>query len=426
MITKSGSEKYSLWSLCLALAVIAVANPVQAQTAPPSGYVSVFFDHVPNRDATELRARAFAEGKIEAGSHVRLTASGFVEGLLADRGGQVRDAIAEPQDLNVTFLAKRFDLSAGLARVVWGRLDEIQPSDVINPIDVSRFFFEGRSEARMPVPLVRARVFAGDKVSLEGVYVAFFRRGRFDRLDERTSPFNLEPGAASCLAIGCPAPVFVPNEPARTFANAQGGARVNVTSGRVDWSVSAYRGFRPFGIYTQSSTVPPNVGGLSIEFPRFTMIAGDVETVAGPWGVRGEVTAFVRDAFQAPETAAALTGKSFDAGAAVDRKAGNYRVSGQVLLHHQTADLSSTADRTDVSLIVSADRNFSRQKYQARLFGVYNPNSDAGFVRGIVTATLRDNVALEGSLGWFAGSGLDTISRFADSDFAYVRLKYFF
>ena len=79
-----------------------------------------------------------------------------------------------------------------------------------------------------------------------------------------------------------------------------------------------------------------------------------------------------------------------------------------------------------MSLIVSADRTFSREKYQARLFGVYNPNDDSGFVRGIATASLRDNLALEGSLGWFAGSGLDTISRFSDSDFMYLRLKYFF
>jgi hypothetical protein len=413
---------WPLWTLWLAVAVTAAAHPASAQS--PTGHVSVFLDHVPNRDATELRARAFVEEKLEAGSHLRLTASGFVEGLLADRRGRVRDAIAEPQELTVVLPAKRFDLTAGLARVVWGRLDEIQPTDVINPIDVSKFFFEGRSEARLPVPLVRARVFAGDKVSLEGVYVAMFRRGRFDRLDERTSPFNLEPGVASCLAIGCPAPVFVPNEPATTLANAQGGARVNVTSGRVDWSVSAYRGFRPFGIYTASPSI---VRPLSVEFPRFTMIGGDFETVAGPWVVRGEAAAFVRDAFQAPEAAAALKGQSFDAGAAVDRKAGTYRISGQVLVHRQTVDSPSTAPgRTDVSMIVSADRTFSRQKYQGRLFGLYNPNSGSGFVRGIATATLRDNVALEGSLGWFAGSGLDTISRFADSDFAYVRLKYFF
>ena len=404
--------------------MIGVASPVQAQQAPPSGYVSVFLDHLPNRDATELRARAFAEGKLEAGPHVRLTASGFVEGLLADRGGRVEDAIAEPQELHLAFRAKRFDLTAGLSRVVWGRLDEIQPTDVINPIDVSRFFFEGRSEARMPVPLVRARVFAGDKVSLEGIYVPVFRRGRFDRLDERTSPFNIEPRVASCLAIGCPVPVFVPNEPDKTFGNGQGGARLNVTSGRVDWSVSGYRGFRPFGIYTSS---PSPVGPLSIEFPRFTMIGADFESVAGPWVVRGEVAAFVRDAFQAPEAPVALKGQSFDAGAAVDRKAGSYRVSGQVLFHHQAGDAPFTANsRSDVSLIVSADRSFAREKYQGRLFGVYNPNSDSGFMRGIATANLRDNVALEGSLGWFAGSGPDTISRFAESDFAYVRLKYFF
>jgi hypothetical protein len=403
----------------IAIAVILFPLPAAAQT--PTGYVSVFLDRLPNRDATELRARGFAEEKVDAGPHVRLTASGFVEGLLADRRGRTTDTVAEPQELSVQFRAKRVDVTAGLGRVVWGRLDELQPTDVVNPLDLSRFFFEGRSEARLSIPLVRAQVFAGDKVSVEGVYVPVFRRGRFDRLDERTSPFNIEPGDASCLGLGCPAPVFVRREPARTFANAQGGARVNVTSGRVDWSVSTYRGFRPFGIYTLT---PSRDLPLTIEYPRFTMIGGDFETVAGPWVVRGEAAAFTRDAFQAPAALSALTGRSFDAGVGVDRKAGDYRLSGDVLVHRERYDPSG--GRTDVSLIVSLDRSFARQKYQGRLFGVYNPNGSAGFVRGIVTATLRDNMALEGSLGWFAGSGFDTISRFADSDFMYLRLKYFF
>lgn len=437
MVTKNRTDRHSLWPLCLFVAVMATASPVFSQPLP-TGYVSVFVDHLPNRDATELRARGFAEEKIEAGPHLRLTASGFVEALLADRRGKVTDstlvsppnrspqadAIAEPQELNVQLHAKRFDLTAGLGRVVWGRLDELQPTDVVNPLDVSRFFFEGRSEARLSVPLVRGRLFAGDAVSLEGVYVPVFRRGRFDRLDEPTSPFNIQPGAASCLAAGCPEPVFVPDEPARIFANAQGGARVNVTSGRVDWSVSAYHGFRPFGIYTLSSS---SSRPLAIEFPRFTMLGADVEAVSGAWVVRGEVAAFVKDAFQAPEQPAALTGHAFDAGAAVDRKAGNYRISGQVLVHRERYDaVFGVPGRTDASLILSADRSFSRQKYQGRLFGVYNPENQSGFVRGIATASLRDNVALEGSLGWFAGSGPDTISRFADSDFVYARLKYFF
>ena len=403
------------------LAVALILFPLSAAAQTPTGYVSVFLDHLPNRDATELRARGFAEEKVDAGPHVVVTVSGFAEGLLADRRGRTTDTVVEPQELNVQFRAKRFDATAGLGRVVWGRLDELQPTDVVNPLDVSRFFFEGRSEARLSVPLVRARAFAGDKVSLEVVYVPIFRRGRFDRLDERTSPFNIEPSAVGCLAIGCHFPAFLPREPARTAGNAQGGARVNVTSRRVDWSISTYRGFRPFGIYTFA---PNREVPLAIEYPRFTMIGGDFETVSEPWVIRGEAAVFTRDAFQAPAALSALTGSSLDAGVGVDRKAGEYRVSGDVLLHRERYDPSG--GRTDVSLIGSLDRSFARQRYQGRLFGVYNPNSSEGFVRGIFTATLRDNVALEGSLGWFAGSGLDTIGRFADSDFLYLRLKYLF
>jgi len=79
-----------------------------------------------------------------------------------------------------------------------------------------------------------------------------------------------------------------------------------------------------------------------------------------------------------------------------------------------------------VSLIASTDRSFARQKYETRLFAVYDPNHGSAFLRGIATAKLRDQVGIEGSLGWFSGSGPDTIGRFSDSDFLYVRLKYFF
>ena len=381
----------------------------------PTGYLSVFVDHLPNRDATELRVRGFVEEKADAGSRVRVAASGFVEALAADRSGSVTDAIAEPQELNVTFHTRRLDVTAGLGRVVWGRLDELQPTDVVNPLDLSRFFFEGRGEARLTVPLLRAMVYAGSNVSIEGVYVPFFRRGRFDRLDEPSSPFNVAP----------PVP-FTDRTPARTASNGQGGARVNLTTGRVDWSISAYRGFRTFGMYAAVS--PTEIDRV---YPRFTMIGGDFEAVAGRWVVRGETAAFVRDAFQSP-AAAVLTGQSFDGGIGLDRKAGSYRVSGQVLVHHEGYDgdprlSGSISDgRTDVSLIASTDRSFARQKYETRVFGVYDPNNGSGFLRGIAVAKLRDDVAVEGSLGWFAGSGLDAIGRFSDSDFAYVRLKYFF
>jgi hypothetical protein len=79
-----------------------------------------------------------------------------------------------------------------------------------------------------------------------------------------------------------------------------------------------------------------------------------------------------------------------------------------------------------LSLIASADRSFARERYQIRVFGVYNASESSGFTRGITTTTLRDNLVLEASIGWFIGQGPDVIGRFADSDLVYTRLKYYF
>ena len=400
-----------------------------------SGHISLLADFLPNRDDTaELRARVFAEEKLEPSASLRVIVSGFVEGLLAKRSvpppglpevGSQRDvrsaAAARVQDANVEWRSDRLDLLAGFSRVPWGKLDELQPTDVINPLDVSRFFFEGRTEARLAVALVRARLFARDDAVFEGVYVPAFRRGRFDQLEEDTSPFNL---AVSARRESGFAPAVIEDRPG--FGNAQGGVRFTATSGRVDWSVSAYRGFEPFGLVR--IVAPATVERIH---PRFTMLGADFETVRGEWGVRGETAFFVEDSFQSPALAI-VAGSSIDAGLGVDRRAGDFRVSGTVLFHRERYDAPLGAatergtSREDVSLVASLDRNFARERYHLRLFGVYNASESAGFARAITTVSLRDNFALEGSLGWFGGDGTDIVGRFGDSDFLYARLKYYF
>jgi Protein of unknown function (DUF1302) len=403
----------------------------------PTGYASVFTDYFPNRDDTvELRPRVFAEEKIEPSSTVRMTFAGFAEALVARRPvagapEKVTDAAAGVQDANIEAALGRLDVLAGYARVVWGKLDEIQPTDVINPLDVSRFFFDGRNEARLAVLLLRGRLHLSENVSIEGIYVPDFRRGRFDQLDEPTSPFNITTQVGNqdvvCLAIGCPTlPLpIVDREPVLTWRNGQGGARFTATNGRVDWSISAYRGYESFGLYTIQE-VPPSA--VDVVYPRYTMLGGDFEAVGGEWGIRGEAAVFIDDNFQSSDLRVA-TGHSVDAGVGVDRRAGDYTVSATVLLHSESYDtpLADRSDgRTDLSLVLSADRTLARERYRIRAFGVYNPTESSAFIRGIAIASLRDNVALEGSVGWFAGDGRDLVGQFADSDFAYLRLKYYF
>jgi hypothetical protein len=413
--------------------------PAEAQR--PTGSVSIFLDYLPQqRDTVEMRSRVFVEEKVEPRPSLRITLSGFVEGLLARRPNplssgttKATDAAARLHDATLEYTSRRVDVLVGHARVVWGRLDELQPTDVVNPLDASRFFFDGRSEARLPVTLVRARFFIGRDAAIEGVYVPDFRRGRFDQLDEATSPFNLAASVGrdlvACQAIGCPVlPIAAERrEPHLAFRNSQGGIRLTATAGRVDWGVSAYRGLEPVGLFVGDES-----GVAPIEmFPRFTMFGADMESVFGDWGVRAEAAFFPEDNFQSLDLRPGK-GRSFDIGAGIDRRAGGYTVSATALVHTESYDapLLSTDGfengRTDVSLIGSAERAFARERYRIRTFGVYNPAESSLFVRAILFISMRDNVGVEGSAGLFEGSGDDLIGRFDRNDFGYLRLIYRF
>ncbi len=382
------------------------------------GYATLMLDHLPTVEpsATELRARIFGELAVRTSTVVELTVSGYADGLAADRGSSVYDAILQPHEALIALTFERADFQAGLGRVVWGRLDELQPGDVVNPLDVSRFLFEGRSEARLPVGFVRARWFITEGAVLEGVYVPLFRRGRFDQLDEPTSPFNLRPEGVESRG------------PAKTLENGQGGVRFSGTVRRFDYALAAYRGFRPFG----AVAAEPDGARLRLveRFPRFTMVSGDFESVRGPWAFRGEADVFSEDEDPRPGAIGGSPGISWDAGFAIDRKTGAYRLSGTVLVSQvRLAEARSAREggsRTTTSLIVGADRSFGQERYGTRVFGVVNVTDGSAFLRNITTITLRDNLALEGSIGWFFDESPDTIGRFADRDFLYARLKVYF
>lgn len=408
----------------LALATLGAAlHAAPARAQGVDGYASILLDLLPGVErrtaagetrrvpVSEMRARLFAEKRVDLGEHLRLTAAGAAEGLVADRdGGAVeRDALIRVRELHAEWRWRHADLRVGMSRVVWGRLDEFLPTDVVNPIDVARFFLEGRSEARMPVAMIRGRLLPSDRFSLDAIYVPMFRRGRFDELAEATSPFNL-----------APATMTVARPPARTWGSAQGGLRAGATTGRVDWSVTAYRGFEPLPLYE----LDPRA--LIARYPRFTMIGGDVETVRGAWGLRGEVAAYVDRTVQSPAAPSTARGRAVEAGAGVDRRAGDYRISANVLVSKRGWSPTRAVDATDTTLVASVDRSFARQTRTLRVFAVYNAGERSAFLRGIATFALRDHVAVETSGGWFGGHGTDALSRLATRDFVYARLKVFF
>jgi hypothetical protein len=403
-----------------AAVAVLLLTAADARAQDYDGYFSALFIVMPDVDAAggrqgvaELRTRLFAEGLYDPGERVHVRAGVFVDTLAGDRGvldpgGSAADAVVRPADLFVEYRGERIELRAGSARVVWGRLDEFQPTDVVNPIDLSRFLLEGRSEARLPVAMVRGRIFLPRAATIEGILVPVFRAGRFDQLDEETSPFQLVPPGRRER-----------RQPGVAWRNMQGGARVSSTVARIDWSVSAWRGFESFPTY---SLVPGTIDPLSLtvptfveSFPRFTMVGGDFETVRGAWGLRGEAAWFD-----------GATPRSFEGGIGTDRRAGEYRVAIDAVLSH--------ADDTDVTLVASAERTFASDTRRARLLAVVDPADETAFVRGTGAINLRENLWMELSAGWFTGeaqatavqSGVDVLGLLSRRDFVYAHLKFHF
>ena len=99
---------------------------------------------------------------------------------------------------------------------------------------------------------------------------------------------------------------------------------------------------------------------------------------------------------------------------------------GSLVWHREWFTSPSSGSKEHLNVIASIDRRFSMERYLVRLFGVFNPDDRSGFVRGLASWSVRDNVLLEASGGAFLGEGTDTISRFSDRDFGFLRVRYSF
>jgi hypothetical protein len=156
------------------------------------------------------------------------------------------------------------------------------------------------------------------------------------------------------------------------------------------------------------------------------MVAADVETVVGEWALRGEAAVFTERTIAGVLRPGLVRARALDAGAGFDRSAGGLRVFGTVLVRRRWSPEDSAVAATDVSVVGSVERSFGRERYRGRLFAVVNPHDAAGFVRGLFTWSVHDNVSVEASAAVFLGDGDDLLSRFQDRDFVFTRLTVYF
>jgi hypothetical protein len=159
------------------------------------------------------------------------------------------------------------EIRAGKQLVTWGRADGLNPTDLINPKDLTRLVSE-ESDQKLGTWLLGGTRYFGH-LSITGLWITDFE----------PSVFPLPP-----LASGAALARELPDHRA-----AQGALKVETTGGRLDASISYFDGYDHLPDLTFSGST------ITLFFPRIRVVGADAAGNLGRFGARAEASYTFQD-----------------------------------------------------------------------------------------------------------------------------------
>ena len=166
-----------------------------------------------------------------------------------------------------SFLLDELDLKVGKQRIAWGTADKFNPTDNLNPNDLTDFL---DFEAKVPSLALKAGYYLGD-YTITGVWVPIFEPALFPS------------GGTQAFLGQMPDRVEVP---ARTPENGMFAIKLSGTAFNLDYSLSYFNGFDDIPVEFDNSE------GLEMGFPEMQVVGFDFAGEFRSVGFWGEVALF--------------------------------------------------------------------------------------------------------------------------------------
>lgn len=386
------------------------------------GEMSLSGIYFTDKKFSETRGNLQLKEKIYLNDSLSLNLGFRIDTLLSERPMKNKEILVKADDTYLSLYLSNVDVKIGYQKVFWGKLDQLSPTDIINPLDISKLFLEKeKRKAKIAIPILIVSSWFGKESRLDLIFIPFFEAGVYDEIDEQGSPFNI---------IHFPLPVEE-ELPSKNIKNSEYGVRFSSTFRQIDFSLYYFRGFEDFPSYRLDT----NLSKLKAEYPKIKMFGGDFELAKATWGIRGEGAFFINKGFQKKDTADYIKGDSFVGGIGIDRHFGdNYLNLG--ILYRKAFVAEEIEDReNEVTLMAKIERTFSYERWKIEFSSLYNTMSRSVFFRGIFSINLWENFSVYLSLGVFDGeeenilSGFkdeDILSGLKDSDFFFIKGRYNF
>lgn len=244
------------------------------------------------------RAEAHVGRDLGQGWELRLGAR--LDGHL--QGGGERSSVSRLEaDYGENWLRYRapdWRLTVGTQRVLWGRVDEIPPTDRLSRKDFTRFALDEMVDRRRTHPAVRLELHQGDW-DIDMLLVPLFREAELPDRDSIWHPVDRERGRLFGLPED-PALVPVIRQAAiddDVSGDGGGGVRVSRSAAGLDYAFTLQRARHSQPYYRlddttrsalQTGAPPAGQATLHAEHPRSWVVGADLATELGAWTLRAE------------------------------------------------------------------------------------------------------------------------------------------
>jgi hypothetical protein len=356
----------------------------------------------------------------------------------------------------------RFDVRIGNQIVGWGRTDVINPTDNINPIDLTSVITGDVSEKKVPTPALKLDYYLGNTTA-EVVVIPFFQEHKYDLVGSDFSIFRyglftdyvggvfpwayLLDDESEKLINRTSLSVVSPNKPSDSPENIQGGMRISSKYRGWDFSLSYLNMYDRLPTVELSEglrsaivtgSVVGYIGGLtpaglanalSLDYHRYHMVGLDFATTWGSWGIRGEGALFL-DRYTYTTDLDSIKNNYLLYVVGVDRLfANDFYVNLQFV---QKAILdwghNYVEDEFQSGLTLYTYKEFELfgRKIVPEVRALYDINGEGFFITPKVTYKWTDDLEFCLGMNIFEGKRDSVFGYFTDNDQAFFEIKYIF
>jgi hypothetical protein len=357
----------------------------------------------------------------------------------------------------------RFDITAGLRKLTWGKADSFGPLDVINPLDSTQIYTEMADNislmgVKIARPLVHISFRFGQFSKIEGVFVPNFEPYRIAS-EGRWAPAQMKM-FSEMLEIASEMGISLPELSLETDTTsldyAQAGLRFTTTIGPADFGVQYYYGRLPqpaIGLTFNSSDPIPE---MNVLYNPYHQIGLDYAQVLFGFNIRAEFAANItRDLkgddgsvynpsiawsfgfdrnlflginlnFQVNESIRLMHDKLGSGSIRLlSDKLDNGDMAGVMNIMSSGIDIEGGSELTSTRLTAALSKKFLRDELELRTAVVWGIEDGDCLIMPALIWT-KDDLRFAFSGGFFAGNKEGQLGQYRDNNFLKISLTYMF